>query len=150
MLNPSGTLVTGTLIMPASPGDQQPFEVITSQTITALTNIANQWAEPKRSFDDPWQPTAARNGFGGLTEHLVPTTLGGQPDGARQRRRLFADAHRLSCGAQAKRQAGVPQLILGIVLIALAAVIGFYGTQVAREGSVCKCFRRLPRRLAHT
>jgi hypothetical protein len=38
VLNPSGTLATGTLIMPANPGDQQPFEVMTSQTITALTN----------------------------------------------------------------------------------------------------------------
>lgn len=39
VLNPAGTLATGALTMPANPGDQQPFEVMTSQAITALTNL---------------------------------------------------------------------------------------------------------------
>jgi hypothetical protein len=41
VLNPTGSLATGTLTMPANPGDQQPFEVMTSQTVTALTHNAN-------------------------------------------------------------------------------------------------------------
>jgi hypothetical protein len=37
VLKPAGTLASGTVNMPASPGDGQPFEVVTSQTITAIT-----------------------------------------------------------------------------------------------------------------
>jgi hypothetical protein len=37
ILNPAGTLATGTVTLPANPGDDQPFEVMTSQTITAIT-----------------------------------------------------------------------------------------------------------------
>lgn len=36
-LNPAGTLATGTITLPQNPGDQQPFRVLTSQTITSLT-----------------------------------------------------------------------------------------------------------------
>jgi hypothetical protein len=37
VLNPAGTLATGTLTLPPNPGDNQPFTAMTSQTITALT-----------------------------------------------------------------------------------------------------------------
>lgn len=37
VLNPAGTLATGTLTFPPNPGDNEPFEVLTTQTITALT-----------------------------------------------------------------------------------------------------------------
>lgn len=36
VLNPAGTLATGTVTLPQSPGDNQPFLLMTSQTITAL------------------------------------------------------------------------------------------------------------------
>ena len=41
VLNPAGTLAAGTITMPPSPGDNQPFTVLTSQTITAATFNAN-------------------------------------------------------------------------------------------------------------
>jgi hypothetical protein len=41
ILNPSGTLATGTITMPASPVDGQIVDVRTTQTITALTVAAN-------------------------------------------------------------------------------------------------------------
>lgn len=37
MLNPAGTLATGTVTLPQHPADNQPFGVMTSQTISALT-----------------------------------------------------------------------------------------------------------------
>lgn len=37
VLNPAGTLATGTVTFPPNPGDNQPFSLMTSQTITALT-----------------------------------------------------------------------------------------------------------------
>jgi hypothetical protein len=41
ILNPAGTLATGTIIMPAAPVDGQIENVSTTQTITALTVSAN-------------------------------------------------------------------------------------------------------------
>jgi hypothetical protein len=41
VLNPGGTLATGTIVMPASPIDGQEIRVSSSQTITALTVSAN-------------------------------------------------------------------------------------------------------------
>lgn len=41
VLNPAGTLAAGTIQMPPTPGDNQTFTVITSQTITAATFNAN-------------------------------------------------------------------------------------------------------------
>ncbi len=37
LLHPAGTLASGTINMPTNPGDNQPFTVITPQTITAIT-----------------------------------------------------------------------------------------------------------------
>lgn len=37
ILNPAGTLATGTVTLPANPADQQSFVLVTTQTITALT-----------------------------------------------------------------------------------------------------------------
>jgi hypothetical protein len=37
VLNPAGTLAAGTVTLPISPGDNQPFQLISSQTVTALT-----------------------------------------------------------------------------------------------------------------
>jgi len=37
VLNPAGTLATGTVTFPANPADNQPFELMSSQTVTALT-----------------------------------------------------------------------------------------------------------------
>jgi len=37
VLNPAGTLATGTINMPVNPADNQPFTVMTSQTIAAIT-----------------------------------------------------------------------------------------------------------------
>jgi hypothetical protein len=37
ILNPAGTLATGTVAMPRNPGDGQPFALLSSQTVTALT-----------------------------------------------------------------------------------------------------------------
>lgn len=37
VLNPAGTLSTGTVTMPVSPGDNQPFQLFSSQTVTTLT-----------------------------------------------------------------------------------------------------------------
>lgn len=37
VLNPAGTLATGTVTFPPAPGDNQPFELVTTQTVTALT-----------------------------------------------------------------------------------------------------------------
>lgn len=37
VLNPAGTLATGTVTFPPTPGDNQPFELVTTQTITTLT-----------------------------------------------------------------------------------------------------------------
>jgi hypothetical protein len=41
ILNPAGTLATGTLTMPAAPGDTQEVCISSSQTITAITVSAN-------------------------------------------------------------------------------------------------------------
>lgn len=37
VINPAGTLATGTVTLPVSPGDNQPFSLSTAQTVTALT-----------------------------------------------------------------------------------------------------------------
>jgi hypothetical protein len=37
VLNPAGTLATGTVTLPTLPGDNQPFTLMTSQTVTTLT-----------------------------------------------------------------------------------------------------------------
>lgn len=37
ILHPAGTLATGTVTFPPGPGDQQPFELMTNQTVTGLT-----------------------------------------------------------------------------------------------------------------
>ena len=41
ILNPSGTLATGTVTMPASPSDGQPIGIVTTQQITSFSVVAN-------------------------------------------------------------------------------------------------------------
>ena len=41
VINPAGTLASGTLVMPATPVDEQQVTIISTQTITALTHNGN-------------------------------------------------------------------------------------------------------------
>lgn len=58
MLNPAGTLATGTLTMQAQPADGQRFSVFTSQTQTAITIAANTGQTMDAGVIGIAQPTA--------------------------------------------------------------------------------------------
>lgn len=58
LLNPAGTLATGTLTMEAQPSDGQRFSVFTSQTQTAITISANTGQTMDAGVIGLAQPTA--------------------------------------------------------------------------------------------
>lgn len=69
LLEPAGTLASGTVIMPASPKDKQVVRIATTATITALTVSANTGQTLKGAVT-----TLAANGFASWIYRSTNTT----------------------------------------------------------------------------